>query len=42
MPSLLFADKGKGVCVGRDNTVKGDLAEALFSISVLVFNLSVT
>lgn len=42
MPSLILADKGKGVRVGRDSTVKGALAEALFSVSILVFNLSVS
>lgn len=43
MPSIPFVDKGEEVYVGRDTTVKGDLAEVLFnSICILVFNLSTT
>lgn len=41
MPSIPFVDKGKEVCVGRDATVKGNLAEVLFSVCILVFNLSI-
>lgn len=42
MPSIPFVDKGEEVYVGRDTTVKGDLAEVLFSVCIFVFSLSVT
>lgn len=42
MPFIPFVDKDEEVYVGRDTTVKGDLAEVLFSVCILVFSLSIT